>query len=143
MYRKGYIGKNQLKYLIPDRPRPGQVQGNPKVHKEGNPLRLIVDGRNHATERLAEMAEQELQQHVEGLDSYVRDTGDFLQKLKQLPQPSRLSCLGLCFWSLVTAQIVRSEPQTLEQLKELVEDFARNMDEEQLRKNGASHTPSG
>ncbi|XP_043212879.1 uncharacterized protein LOC122376980, partial [Amphibalanus amphitrite] len=50
------------------------------------------------------------------------------------PYSPDLSCLDFCFWSLVTAQIVHSEPQTLEQLKELVEDFARNMDDEQLRK---------
>ena len=87
MHKRGYIGKHQMKYLNHDRPRPGQVQGNPKVHKEGNPLRLIVDGRNHPTERLAELAEQQLQEHVEGLESHVRDTGDFLQKLRRLPQP--------------------------------------------------------
>ena len=31
---KGYIGKNQKKYLIPPRQTPGTLQGNPKIHKE-------------------------------------------------------------------------------------------------------------
>ena len=50
LLRKGYIGKYLHKYLIPTRPRPGHLQGNPKLHKEGHPLRAVVSGRSHATE---------------------------------------------------------------------------------------------
>ena len=43
------------------------------------------------------------------------------------PYSPDLSCMDFSLWSLVTVHIIRCEPQTLEQLKELVEDFARNM----------------
>ena len=58
LLKKGYIGKHLNKYLIPTRPRPGYLQENPKLHKEGHPLRAIVSGRGHATERIAEMAKR-------------------------------------------------------------------------------------
>lgn len=55
------------------------------------------------------------------------------------PYSPNLICLDFGFWSLVSAHVIRCEPQTLEQLKESVEDFTRNMGEEQLRKM-ARHT---
>ena len=87
LYQNGYIGPHQRAYMLPARPQPGRLQGNPKLHKPGVPLRTIVSGRGHATERVAEVAEELLRPHVEGQDSYVRDTNDFLDKLKAVPQP--------------------------------------------------------
>ena len=87
LHRKGYIGPHQMTYLVPARPQPGQLQGNPKLHKPDVPLRAIVSGRGHATERIAEAAEEQLRCHVESLQSYVRDTNDFLVKLQNTPQP--------------------------------------------------------
>ena len=73
--------------MTPARPHPGQLQGNPKLHKSGAPLRAIVSGRGHATEKIAEVAEEQLRPHVESLESYVKDTNDFLLKLQSSPQP--------------------------------------------------------
>ena len=87
LLKKGYIGKHLHKYLIPSRPKPGYLQGNPKLHKEGHPLRVIVSGRGHATERIAELAEQELNTHVEGQMSFVRDTTDFINKIRDVKIP--------------------------------------------------------
>ena len=44
-------------------------------------MRAVVSGIGHATERLAELAEKHLKEHVESQESYIRDTGDFLYKL--------------------------------------------------------------
>lgn len=87
LHQKGYIGPHQTKYMVPARPQPGQLQGNPKLHKPGAPLRAIISGRGHATEKIAEVAEEQLRRHVEGLSSYVKDTNDFLLKLNAVPQP--------------------------------------------------------
>ena len=87
LHQKGYIGSHQKKYMVPAKPRPGQLQGNPKLHKPGAPLRTIVSGRDHATERVAEIAEEQLRSHVESLPSYIRDTKDFLLKLSDVAQP--------------------------------------------------------
>ena len=85
--KNGYIGKHQRRYLIPPRPTPGKLQGNPKIHKKGAPMRAVVSGRGHATERMAELAERHLDEHVESTDSYIRDTSDFLNKLQGVSQP--------------------------------------------------------
>ena len=81
LHRKGFIGRHQRNYMIPVQPQPGQLQGNPKLHKPGVPLRVIVSGRGQATERIAEVAEEQLRSHVEGLRSYVKDTGDFFTEI--------------------------------------------------------------
>ena len=87
LHQKGYIGAHQKAYMVPAKPQPGQLQGNPKLHKPGAPLRTIVSGRGHATERVAELAEEQLRAHVESLPSYIRDTKDFLVKLRDTRQP--------------------------------------------------------
>jgi len=50
-------------------------------------MRAVVSGRGHATEKMAELAEHQLNEHVESQDSYVRDTSDFLTKLQGVEQP--------------------------------------------------------
>ena len=87
LHRRGVIGKNQMRYMLASNPQPGRLQGNPKLHKAGQPLRTIVSGRGHATERVAEIAEKELAGHVESQDSYLKDTTHFLQRLEEIPQP--------------------------------------------------------
>lgn len=98
LLRKGYIGKYLHKYLIPTRPRPGHLQGNPKLHKEGHPLRAIVSGRGHATEGVAEIAEKELGAHVISQPSFIRDTTDFINKIKnvKLPLSSEIEPILFC-----------------------------------------------
>ena len=61
------------------------------MHKEGHPLRVIVSGRGHATEGLAELAEKELNAHVETQPSFVKDTTDFINKIKEMKLPSPTS----------------------------------------------------
>ena len=87
LLKKGYIGKHLHRYLIPTRPRPGYLQGNPKLHKEGNPLRAIISGRGHATEGIAEIAEKQLESHVVSQPSFVKDTTEFITKIKDIKLP--------------------------------------------------------
>ncbi|KAF0287549.1 hypothetical protein FJT64_014057 [Amphibalanus amphitrite] len=87
LYQQGYIGRHQKAYLAPPNPRPGRLQGNPKLHKPGAPLRVIVSGVGHATERVAEAAEEQLRTHVENQPSFIKDTSDFINKLQKVPQP--------------------------------------------------------
>ena len=55
------------------------------------------------------------------------------------PNNPDLSRLDFSFWSVVTTHIIQCEPKTVQELKELVEDFARNMDEDMVRRM-ARHT---
>ena len=59
---------------------------------------MIVSGRGHATERIAELAEHELNAHVEGQMSFVRDTTDFINKIRgvKLPMTSDVEPLLFC-----------------------------------------------
>jgi len=59
-------------------------------------LRTIVNGRNHSTEKMAEIVEDELREHVTSLPSYIRDTTDFLNKIKDIPQPHPEGTLIFC-----------------------------------------------
>jgi hypothetical protein len=44
--------------MLPRNVSQGSVKGNPKMHKENAPLRLIISGINHPTENIAEFAEE-------------------------------------------------------------------------------------
>lgn len=87
LYKKGSITKDVKSYITSSDCTSGKLQGNPKLHKPGVPLRAIVNGRNHPTEKMAEVVEDQLRAHVTSLPSYIRDTTDFLNKIKAIPQP--------------------------------------------------------
>ena len=78
-------------------PVQGYIHGNPKLHKEGALLRAIISGRGHATQGIAEIAESELSAHVEGQPSYVRDTTDFINKVRDLKLPSSTELKPILF----------------------------------------------
>jgi len=96
LYKKGSIDNELRRYMTGYDGTSGKLQGNPKLHKPGMPLRTIVNGRNHPTEKIAEIVEDELREHVTSLPSYIRDTTDFLNKIKNIPQPLPESTLIFC-----------------------------------------------
>ncbi|KAH3783118.1 hypothetical protein DPMN_161046 [Dreissena polymorpha] len=46
LYKKGSIDSDLKRYLTNGGETSGKLQGNPKLHKPGMPLRTIVNGRN-------------------------------------------------------------------------------------------------
>jgi len=60
------------------------------------PLRTIVNGRNHPTEKMAEVVENEMRAHVKYLPSYIQYTTDFLSKLLSIQQPLPEGCILFC-----------------------------------------------
>jgi hypothetical protein len=95
--RKGHIDSDLKKYLVPKYSRSGKLKGNPKLHKPGNPYRHIVSGVGTATERMAEVAEKELEQFVVESESYVKDTTDFLRKIRDMRDPVPQDAILFCF----------------------------------------------
>ena len=71
MYKNNEINKDIKNYLKPIDSRGGKAKGNPKIHKRYNPIRTIVNGRNHPTEKIAEFVENELRDHVKTLPGYL------------------------------------------------------------------------
>ena len=99
MHKKGSITSEMRHYLLPTEIRAGKLQANPKIHKSGNPVRTIVNGQNHPTEKLAEFVESQLEENNVSLKSYVKDTTDFLRKLSGIEQPlpnkAKLFCMDV------------------------------------------------
>ena len=60
MHSKGWISDNLKRYMTPSLVYQGKVKANPKMHKNDMPIRTIISGINHPTERMAEVAEKEL-----------------------------------------------------------------------------------
>ncbi|XP_052236160.1 uncharacterized protein LOC127847949 [Dreissena polymorpha] len=65
LYKKGSIDSDLKRYLTSGGGTSGKLQGNPKLHKPGMPLRTFVNGRNHPTEKMAEIVENELRDHIQ------------------------------------------------------------------------------
>ena len=97
MYKGNLITKEMKGYLIPKGSRPGKVQGNPKMHKKNNPCRVIINGNKHSTENMTEIVENELAENVRNLNSYIKDTTDFLRKLSEIQQPLPKGAIMFCF----------------------------------------------
>ena len=60
MYKRNSVSKEMKAYLLPEDARPGRVQGNPKIHKNNHPLRVIINGQHTTTENIVEFIESEL-----------------------------------------------------------------------------------
>jgi hypothetical protein len=96
LIKEGKIDKELKPYLLPKDIMNGKVQGNPKIHKEGAPLRVIINGRNHPTRNIAEFVEKQLENHVHQLPSFIQDTSDFIRKIGNLPSPLPDNCIMFC-----------------------------------------------
>ena len=88
LYHQGLIDEQIKNYIMPNtyHTRKGIVKANPKVHKKNIPYRTIVSTINHPTQRLAEVAEKELEEHVTNLPSHIKDTTDFLKKVETIKE---------------------------------------------------------
>ncbi|CAC5426705.1 unnamed protein product [Mytilus coruscus] len=75
---------------------PGKVQANPKLQKKKHPLRTTINGRNHPTEKIAEIVENKLSENVRNLPTYIQDTTDFLNKLNAAQQPLPDNAIMFC-----------------------------------------------
>jgi hypothetical protein len=96
MYKGNLITKEMKGYLIPKGSCPGKVQGNPKMHKKNNLCRVIINGKKHSIENMAEIVENELVENVLNLNSYIKDTTDFLCKLSKIQQPLPKGTIMFC-----------------------------------------------
>ena len=84
MFNDGYIDENTKKYRVQTNVKPGRFYILPKIHKTGNPGRPIVSSNSHPTERISQFVDYHINPLVSTLDSHVKDTTDFLNKLSNL-----------------------------------------------------------
>ena len=93
MYMNGAIDKKVKNFLSPSSPRISRLYLLPKLHKPGIPGRPRVSSCGSPTENISRFVDHFLQPLTRDLPSYIRDTTDFLQKLRELPALSSESLL--------------------------------------------------
>ena len=84
MLKDGYIDEKTKQYLIQTNVKPGRFYILPKIHKTGNPGRPMVSSNGHPTERISQFIDFHINPLVASLDSHIKDTTDFLNKLANL-----------------------------------------------------------
>ena len=84
--KEGYINEKNGRYLLNPRPRLGRFYLLPKIHKrlEKVPGRPVISNCGTATERISEFLDFYIQPLVDLVPSIIKDTNDFLLKLKEL-----------------------------------------------------------
>ena len=139
---KGFISTKQMHYLMPkENPRPRCFYLLPKIHKDIGkwtirnkmpPGRPIVSDCSSESYRIAEYLDKMLQPLSNKHSSYVKDTYDFLEKVKNLEVPENAYLITLDIESLYTniqtsdgieavEKMFRQHPQGLRSDKEVLE----------------------
>ena len=84
MKERGSISEDTQKYLTQLVTRPARFYLLPKIHKPRNPGRPIIASCQAPTEKISEFVDHHLRPLVQATPSYIKDTTDFLLKLKSL-----------------------------------------------------------
>ena len=79
MYNKGLISDKNLEHLT-------KFYMLPKIHKKNVPGRPICSSVNHPTSRISKFVDEHIKQYVPQTKSHIRDTQDFIKKLRNLGQ---------------------------------------------------------
>ena len=79
---KDKLDKDTVAAIRPHHSRCAELYGLPKTHKEGEPLRPIVSGIDDPIDRLGWLLEQITSQVLKYVPAHLKDTGDFLARLK-------------------------------------------------------------
>lgn len=84
-HRKGNIDGVTKDYLLASGDeRAGRFYLLPKLHKKGCPGRPVISGCNTPTEKISSFVDYHLRPIVPTINSYIKDTNDFLRKLKNI-----------------------------------------------------------
>ena len=75
----------------------------PKIHKKGVPGRPICSSVNYPTSKISKLVYEHMKNYVPKTKSYIRDTQDFIKKIKELgPIPEGFILCTLNISSLYT-----------------------------------------
>ena len=84
LLREITISEDTRRYLTLKQAKPARFYLLPKIHKPGNPGRPIVASCEAPTEKISVLVDHHLCPLVQAIPSYIRDTTDFLLKVKSL-----------------------------------------------------------
>ena len=82
MRAKGLITEDNFDHLSIADYSEGRFYLLPKIHKKGVPGRPICSSVNHPTSRISKFVDEHIKGYVPHTKSYIRDTEDFITKLK-------------------------------------------------------------
>ena len=84
----GYIDKKTHLQLHPNRAQIPRAYGSPKIHKEGYPLREIVDGTNSVTKKVDKYVSRIIKSYTVGNQHAVKNSKDFVDKIQSMSIPN-------------------------------------------------------
>ena len=85
LHGDGYISDSTLQYLLINiDARAGRFYLLPKIDKKNCPGRPVISGCNTPTEKISAFVDHQLKSLVPQIPSYVQDTNDFLNELKDM-----------------------------------------------------------
>ena len=84
MYNKGLISEKNLEHLSPESCTEVKFYKLPKILKKNVPSRPICGSVNDPTSRTSKFVDEHMKQYVPQTKSYIRDTQDFLEKIRSL-----------------------------------------------------------
>ena len=84
---RGDISSETIDYFLINNPRVGRFYLLPKIHKrlDGVPGRPVISNCGYHTENISSFLDYHLQPLAKSVKSYIKDTNDFLKKLRDLP----------------------------------------------------------
>ena len=103
MRSRGLISEENLDYLSPNKCTIGHFYLLPKIHKKNIPGRPICSSVTHPTANISKFVDAHIQKYVPTTKSYIRDTQDFISKIKEIgPIPEGSFLVTLDVSSLYT-----------------------------------------
>ena len=82
--KENLLAKNIGKSLIYEEPKTSKFYLNPKVNKENNPGRPVINSIDAPSAQFSRFVDFHLQPIVQSIQSHVKDTTDFINKLAQV-----------------------------------------------------------
>ena len=84
MREKGLISDKNFEHLNPANCTEARFYMLPKIHKKSVSGRPICSSVNHPTSRISKLVDEHIKDYVPKTNSYIRDTQDFIKKIKEL-----------------------------------------------------------
>ena len=98
MKQKGLIPEKNFEHLNPHIYSEAKFYMLPKIYKKGVSGRPICSSVNHLTSRISKLVDEHIKDYVPKTKSYIRDTQDFIKKIKQfglIPEGASLCTLDV------------------------------------------------
>ena len=84
LLKEEIIDKNLHRQLYPNRTQITRAYGSPKIHKEGYPLREIVDSTNSVAKSIDKYVSRVIKTYTEGSPHAIRNSAHLVEEIKEL-----------------------------------------------------------